>query len=57
MCEGAVIKELKTKVRICENGKLKYRKKTEVKPDYPDIDGDGDKKESMAQAAKDKKNT
>ena len=27
-----------------------------AKPDYPDIDGDGDKKESMKKAAKDKKN-
>ena len=26
-----------------------------AKPDYIDIDGDGDKKESMKQAAKDKK--
>tara|TARA_R110000796_G_scaffold176130_1_gene293047 strand:+ start:311 stop:559 length:249 start_codon:yes stop_codon:yes gene_type:complete len=26
------------------------------RPDYPDIDGDGNKKESMAKAAKDKKN-
>tara|TARA_R110000772_G_scaffold49160_1_gene113220 strand:+ start:359 stop:592 length:234 start_codon:yes stop_codon:yes gene_type:complete len=26
------------------------------RPDYPDIDGDGDKGESMAKAAKDKKN-
>jgi len=27
-----------------------------AKPDYPDIDGDGNTKESMKQAAKDKKN-
>jgi hypothetical protein len=31
--------------------------KEDARPDYPDIDGDGNKKESMAQAAKDKKNT
>ena len=31
--------------------------KGDARPDYPDIDGDGNKKESMAQAAKDKKNT
>ena len=31
--------------------------KGEPKPDFPDIDGDGNKKESMAQAAKDKKNS
>jgi|TARA_R110002124_G_C8665786_1_gene490731 hypothetical protein len=36
-------------------GSMAYQK-GETKPDYPDIDGDGDKKESMAQAAKDKKN-
>tara|TARA_Y100000816_G_scaffold272193_1_gene237407 strand:+ start:646 stop:861 length:216 start_codon:yes stop_codon:yes gene_type:complete len=29
--------------------------KKEVKPDYIDLDGDGNKKESMKQAAKDKK--
>jgi hypothetical protein len=38
-----------------EKGSVAYMK-GEVKPDYPDIDGDGDKKESMVQAAKDKKN-
>ena len=38
-----------------DKGSAAYMK-GEVKPDYPDIDGDGDKKESMAQAAKDKKN-
>jgi|TARA_B110000259_G_scaffold171808_1_gene203647 hypothetical protein len=37
-------------------GSMAYQK-GETKPDYPDIDGDGNKKESMAQAAKDKKNT
>ena len=35
MCEGAVIKELKTKVKICENGKLKFKNKDEVEPGYP----------------------
>ena len=38
-----------------DKGSAAYMK-GEVKPDYPDIDGDGNKKESMAQAAKDKKN-
>ena len=28
----------------------------EARPDYPDIDGDGDTKEPMAKAAKDKEN-
>jgi len=37
-------------------GSMAYQK-GKVQPDYPDIDGDGNKKESMAQAAKDKKNT
>jgi len=36
-------------------GSMAYQK-GKVQPDYPDIDGDGNKKESMAQAAKDKKN-
>ena len=35
MCEGAVIKELKTKVKICEHGKLKFKNKDEVEPGYP----------------------
>ena len=35
VCEGAVIKELKSKVKICENGKLKFKSKTEVAPGYP----------------------
>ncbi len=35
-------------------GSMAYQKE-EARPDYPDIDGDGDKGESMAQAAKDKK--
>tara|TARA_B110000444_G_scaffold221492_1_gene222890 strand:+ start:11 stop:244 length:234 start_codon:yes stop_codon:yes gene_type:complete len=37
-------------------GSMAYQK-GEARPDYPDIDGDGNKKESMAQAVKDKKNT
>ena len=38
-----------------DKGSAAYMK-GEAKPDFPDIDGDGNKKESMAQAAKDKKN-
>ena len=34
--------------------KKKWKKK-EAKPDFLDLDGDGNKKESMKQAAKDKK--
>ena len=37
-----------------DKGSAAYMK-DEVKPDFPDIDGDGDKKESMAQAAQDLK--
>jgi len=37
-------------------GSMAYQK-GETKPDFLDIDGDKDKKESMAKAAKDKKNT
>ena len=35
VCEGAVIKELKTKVKICENGEFKFKNKDEVEPGYP----------------------
>ena len=35
VCEGAVVKELKTKVKICENGKLRFKSKDAVKPGYP----------------------
>ena len=35
ICEGAVTKELKKKVRICSGGKLKYKLKSEVKAGYP----------------------
>ena len=35
ICEGAVTKELRTVVKICVEGKLKLKKKSEVKPGYP----------------------
>ena len=35
VCEGAVVKELKTKVKICEDGKLRFKSKDAVKPGYP----------------------
>jgi hypothetical protein len=38
-----------------DKGSAAYMK-DEARPDYPDIDGDGDTKEPMAKAAKDKKN-
>lgn len=38
----------------CKN-RIEEAKKKTAKPDYMDIDGDGDKKESMKKAAKDKK--
>merc|ERR1711892_108878 len=35
ICEGGVTKELKTLVKICTDGKLKLKPKSEVKPGYP----------------------
>merc|ERR1712106_976613 len=35
ICEGGVTKELKTLVKICTDGKLKFKPKSEVKPGYP----------------------
>ena len=35
ICEGGVTKELKTLVKICTEGKLKLKPKSEVKPGYP----------------------
>merc|ERR1719483_2024834 len=35
VCEGAVTKELKSTLQICTNGRLKLKKKSEVKPGYP----------------------
>ena len=40
ICEGAVTKEYKTILQLCQNGKLKYKKKSKVKPGYP-IAGQG----------------
>jgi hypothetical protein len=40
ICNGAVTKELKKIVQICEDGKLKYKKKTKVKAGYPLAGGD-----------------
>ena len=35
ICEGAVTKEYKTIVQLCENGRLRYKKRSKVKPGYP----------------------
>ena len=35
ICDGAVTKEYKTMVQLCENGGLKYKKLEKVKPGYP----------------------
>eukprot|EP00092_Neocalanus_flemingeri_P071610 GFUD01088046.1.p2 GENE.GFUD01088046.1~~GFUD01088046.1.p2 ORF type:complete len:121 (+),score=30.87 GFUD01088046.1:138-500(+) len=35
ICEGAVTKEKKTLLQVCENGGLKYKKIEKVKPGYP----------------------
>merc|ERR1711915_212714 len=40
ICEGAVTKELSTVVKICVEGKLKLKKKTEVEPGYPKAGGE-----------------
>ena len=40
ICEGAVTKELSTVVKICENGKLKIKKKTDVAPGWPRAGGE-----------------
>lgn len=40
---------------ICGGNHNHEMEKKEAKPDFLDLDGDGDKKESMKQAAKDKK--
>ena len=38
-----------------DGGEMKYAKGGEAKPDYLDLDKDGDKKESMKKASEDKK--
>merc|ERR1711872_630549 len=35
ICEGAVTKEKKTLLQVCDNGRLKYKKREKVKPGYP----------------------
>ena len=35
ICEGAVTKELKTIVKICEDGIIRFKKKSEVEPGFP----------------------
>merc|ERR1712083_734910 len=35
VCEGAVTKELKTILQVCEEGRLKYKKREKVGKDYP----------------------
>ena len=39
ICEGAVTKELSTLVKICVDGKLKLKKKSEVAPGWPKAGG------------------
>ena len=48
---------LKTEKAHCgtEKSNEEEMEKKEAKPDFLDLDGDGNKKESMKQAAKDKK--
>ena len=39
ICEGAVTKELSTVVKICQNGKLKLKKKSDIAPGWPKAGG------------------
>merc|ERR1711894_847601 len=40
ICEGAVTRELSTVVKICENGKLKLKKKSDIAPGWPKAGGE-----------------
>ena len=40
ICEGAVTKELSTVVKICEGGKLRIKKKTDIAPGWPKAGGE-----------------
>jgi len=40
ICEGAVTKELSTVVKICQEGKLKLKKKSEIAPGWPIAGGE-----------------
>merc|ERR1711879_502296 len=40
ICEGAVTKELSTLVKICVDGRLKLKKKSEVAPGWPKAGGE-----------------
>merc|ERR1711894_182718 len=40
ICEGAVTKELSTVVKICQNGKLKLKKKSDIAPGWPKAGGE-----------------
>ena len=39
ICEGAVTKELSTVVKICEGGKLKIKRKSDIAPGWPKAGG------------------
>merc|ERR1711992_7663 len=40
ICEGAVTRELSTVVKICENGKLTLKKKSDIAPGWPKAGGE-----------------
>merc|ERR1711981_210404 len=40
ICEGAVTRELSTVVKICENGKLRLKKKSDIAPGWPKAGGE-----------------
>ena len=46
ICEGAVTKELGTLVKICVDGIIKFKKKSDVPPGYP-LAGGGENKKRM----------
>ena len=39
ICEGAVTRELTTVVKICEKGKLRLKKKSDIAPGWPKAGG------------------
>merc|ERR1712025_874366 len=40
ICEGAVTRELSTVVKICQNGKLRLKKKSDIAPGWPKAGGE-----------------
>jgi len=53
--EGTAVSYSEARDKAVEASQDKAGMEEEARPDYPDVDGDGDTKEPMAKAAKDKK--